>query len=91
MLQNFDNLSDVSETKTKLENLRKLLKLYKLDGVIIPKSDMHQDEFIEPCDDRLKWITGFTGSAGVLLLLQDDALIFVDGRSFVKSCWKVVF
>ena len=89
MLQNFDNLSDVSETKTKLENLRKLLKLYKLDGVIIPKSDMHQDEFIEPCDDRLKWITGFTGSAGVLLLLQDDALIFVDGRYKIQATEQV--
>ena len=51
-----------------------------LDAFIVPRADAHQGEYVAPCDQRLAWLTGFTGSAGFAIVTQDDAGIFVDGR-----------
>ena len=52
----------------------------ELDAFIIPKADAHRGEYVAPCDDRLAWLTGFTGSAGFAVVLKDKAGVFVDGR-----------
>ncbi|PWB62150.1 MAG: X-Pro aminopeptidase, partial [Bradyrhizobiaceae bacterium] len=51
-----------------------------LSGFIVPRADRHQNEYVPPADERLAWLTGFTGSAGVAVVLADRAAIFVDGR-----------
>ena len=50
------------------------------DAFIVPKADVHQGEYVAPCDERLAWLTGFTGSAGFAVVSQKIAGVFVDGR-----------
>lgn len=71
-------------TTTPLSSLRAFLNAQKLDGMIVPRTDAYQSEYAAPYDDKLAWLTGFTGSAGLALVLQDRALIFVDGRYQVQ-------
>jgi Xaa-Pro aminopeptidase len=55
-----------------------------LDALIIPRADEYLGEYIPERNERLRWISGFTGSAGVVIVLQDRAVIFVDGRYTVQ-------
>lgn len=64
----------------RLDALRAHLRQSGLDGVVIPRFDAYQGEVVADHDARLAYITGFTGSAGIALVTQDDAVIFVDGR-----------
>ena len=69
-----------AEIARRLKALRKELKSRDLDGFIIPRADEHQGEYVPPSADRLSWLTGFTGSAGLAVVLADRAAIFIDGR-----------
>ncbi|POT59475.1 aminopeptidase P family protein [Citrobacter amalonaticus] len=69
---------------TPLSALRSLLLAQGLDGMIVPRADAHQSEDCTPHDNKLAWLTGFSGSAGLALILRDRALIFVDGRYQVQ-------
>src|SRR5215470_1465952 len=60
--------------------VRAELKRQGLAGFIVPRADEHQGEYVPPRAERLAWLTGFTGSAGLAVLLQDAGAIFVDGR-----------
>ncbi|MBV8044138.1 aminopeptidase P family protein [Pluralibacter sp.] len=71
-------------TSTPLSALRSLLLADGLDGMIVPRADAWQSEYAAPYDDKLAWLTGFTGSAGLALVLREKALIFVDGRYQVQ-------
>ena len=64
----------------RLSALRSCLREQKLDGFIVPRCDEHQNEFISAHAGRLAWLTGFTGSAGWAVILQQTAAIFIDGR-----------
>ena len=64
----------------RLENLRRHLAADGLDGFLVPRTDEYQGEFVAPRADRLRWLTGFSGSAGLAIVLLDKAAIFVDGR-----------
>ncbi|MBJ8680714.1 aminopeptidase P family protein [Citrobacter freundii] len=69
---------------TPLSALRNLLIAQGLDGMIVPRADAHQSEDCTPHDNKLAWLTGFSGSAGLALVLRDRALMFVDGRYQVQ-------
>lgn len=69
---------------TPLAALRTLLAAMDVDGMIVPRADAYQSEDCAPHDDKLAWLTGFTGSAGMALVLRDRALMFVDGRYQVQ-------
>ncbi|HGY3715492.1 TPA: aminopeptidase P family protein [Citrobacter gillenii] len=69
---------------TPLSALRNQLLAQGLDGMIVPRADAHQSEDCTPHDNKLAWLTGFSGSAGLALVLRDRALIFVDGRYQVQ-------
>ena len=60
--------------------LRQELQKLSLDGFLIPLANEHQGEFIEKRSKRLEWLTGFSGSAGLAVVLRDRAAIFTDGR-----------
>lgn len=64
----------------RLAALRAELVRRDLDGFLVPRADEHQGEYIAPHAMRLTWLTGFTGSAGLAVVLADRAAIFVDGR-----------
>jgi Xaa-Pro aminopeptidase len=68
----------------RLAALRAELVRLGIDGVIVPRFDAHQGEYCAPHDERLRYLTRFTGSAGVALVTADSAVIFVDGRYQVQ-------
>ena len=70
--------------KKKLEKIREWLSTNKLDAYIIPHDDEYLSEYVPPENERLEWISGFTGSAGYSIITQDKAAIFVDGRYTVQ-------
>ena len=72
-----DNTQKRSE---KLQALRSALRAHQVDGFVVPKTDAHLGEFIPEASERLQWLTGFTGSMGLVMVLADHASIFVDGR-----------
>jgi Creatinase/Prolidase N-terminal domain. len=69
----------------KLDLLRKEILNRKRDGLIIPITDQYRNEWIPSYNQRLKWLTGFTGSAGIAIALQKRAAIFVDGRYIIQA------
>ncbi|AQS41991.1 MAG: X-Pro aminopeptidase [Candidatus Tokpelaia hoelldobleri] len=80
MFQSFDVTTNLANGAPRVEKLRGALARLGLDGFLVPRADEHQGEYVPPHAQRLGWLTGFTGSAGVALVLRDKALIFVDGR-----------
>lgn len=80
MFQTFDTTSNPANGAPRLMLLRAELVRRGLEGFIVPRGDAHQGENVAPCDERLAWLTGFTGSAGLGIVLPDAAAIEVDGR-----------
>lgn len=80
MFQTFDSAGDPSVGKPRVKLLRQWLAANGLDGFLVPRADEHQGEYVADRSARLKWLTGFSGSAGVALVLRDRAFMFVDGR-----------
>ena len=78
--QSFDDRTDRGESAPRVAALRAELARRGLDGFIVPRADRYQNEYVPPCAEQLAWLTGFTGSAGVAIVLADRAAIFVDGR-----------
>lgn len=72
-------------TTSSLAALRQWLEANHLDGMIVPRADAWQSEYCAPYDEKLAWLTGFDGSAGLVLVLKDKALLFVDGRYQVQA------
>ncbi len=68
----------------RLTRLRALMAARKLNALIVPRADEHQSEYVAPYADRLRWITGFTGSAGIAAITRRKAAILIDGRYTVQ-------
>ncbi len=68
------------KTEMRLTSLRREMRDQKIDGFIVPLNDEFHGEAAPAASERLKWLTGFTGSAGMAAVLIDTAAIFVDGR-----------
>ncbi len=71
-----------------MKNLKKLFKRYKVDGYIIPKNDEYFNEYIYPSKDRLKFVSGFSGSAGFAIILKNKNYLFVDGRYTIQARYQ---
>ena len=78
--QTFDETADRTQGAARVGALRAQLKRQELDGFVVPRSDRHQGEYVPPSEERLAWLTGFSGSAGLAVIMADAAAIFVDGR-----------
>jgi Xaa-Pro aminopeptidase len=63
-----------------LPALRQELARQGLGGFIVPRADEHLGEYVPAAAERLAWLTGFTGSAGLAVVLADTAAVFTDGR-----------
>ena len=85
MYQMFDDVSSPAESGERVKALQREMKSRKLKGFLVPHSDEHQDEFLSPPAERLAWLTGFTGSAGVAIVLEKAAALFVDGRYILQA------
>ncbi|MDE2164861.1 MAG: aminopeptidase P family protein [Alphaproteobacteria bacterium] len=69
----------------KLARLRAELGRQGAAGFIVPRADEHQGEYVPPSAERLAWLTSFTGSAGLAVVLRERAAIFVDGRYTLQA------
>lgn len=80
MFQSFGAQTSPQQGPPRLAALRAQMAQTGLDAFLVPRSDAHQGEYVAPCDERLAWLTGFTGSAGFCAVLADIAGVFIDGR-----------
>ena len=69
----------------KIKKLRKFFKSFMIDGYLIPKNDDYFNEYISKFNDRLKFISNFSGSAGFALVLKNKNYLFVDGRYTIQA------
>jgi Xaa-Pro aminopeptidase len=83
--QSFDDASDRAASGPRVAALRAELARRGLDGFIVPRADRYQNEYVPPSDERLAWISGFTGSAGSAIVLTERAALFVDGRYTLQA------
>jgi Xaa-Pro aminopeptidase len=85
MFQSFEEIGAPGAVPERLKALRREIKARKLKGFLVPHSDEHQDEFLPPSAERLRWLTGFTGSAGAAIVLDNAAALLVDGRYTLQA------
>ncbi|MDI3468529.1 MAG: Xaa-Pro aminopeptidase [Pseudolabrys sp.] len=83
--QTFDDRNQRGEVAARVAALRAELKRRGLDGFIVPRADRQQNEYVPASEERLAWLTGFTGSAGCAVVLTGKAALFVDGRYTVQA------
>jgi Xaa-Pro aminopeptidase len=87
--QNFDDVADPSQGTLRIPLLREELARRGLDGFVVPRADEHQSEYVPANAERLSWLTGFTGSAGTVVVLADRAALVVDGRYTLQAASQV--
>ena len=80
MFQTFEVASRPEQGPPRLAALRDMMTKAGLDAVLVPRSDAYQGEYCAPSDERLAWLTGFTGSAGFCAVTPNLAGVFIDGR-----------
>ena len=85
MFQHYNDSNDSVESAARITALRATFAALGVDGVIIPRSDEHQGEYVAPGSERLRYITGFSGSAGAAIILKNRAILFVDGRYTIQA------
>jgi len=78
--QSFTTSSEGAMGPERLAALRAVLRERGLDGYLVARADEHQNEYLPASEERLAWLTGFTGSAGFAVILMDSAAVFSDGR-----------
>jgi len=83
--QTFDDSSESAAVPARLSALRAEIKKRGLDGFAVPRADRQQNEYLPASEERLAWLTGFTGSAGAAIVLAERAALFVDGRYTVQA------
>ena len=83
--QSFDDSSERAQSGARVAELRSEFRRLGLDGFLVPRADRQQNEYLPASEERLAWLTGFTGSAGALVVLADRAALFVDGRYTVQA------
>ena len=69
----------------RLNVLRELMKEKKIDAYLVPTDDFHGSEYVGDYFKCRKYITGFTGSAGTAVIMQDMAGLWTDGRYFIQA------
>ena len=80
MLQSFTATTTPDQGPPRLAALRAAMAAEGIAGFLVPRADAWQGEYVAPCDERLSWLTGFTGSAGFCIVLPELAGVFIDGR-----------
>ncbi|AOF88950.1 aminopeptidase P family protein [Sinorhizobium sp. RAC02] len=80
MFQSFDVKSTPQFGRERADALRAAFDVLGIDGFLVPRADEYQGEYVPASAERLSWLTGFTGSAGVALVMRNQAVVFVDGR-----------
>ena len=85
MYQSFEEASTPAASGDRVKAIQLALKSKRLKAFLVPHSDQHQNEFLPPAEERLAWLTGFTGSAGVAIVTEKGSALFVDGRYILQA------
>ena len=78
-------MATISEIRNRLTALRKKMKMHQLSAFIIPSTDPHSGEYVPEHWETRKWISGFTGSAGTVVITLEDAGLWTDSRYFIQA------
>ena len=89
MFQSFEDVASSDRSSERIAALRGRLKELQVHGFIVPRSDEHQGEYVAGYAERLRWLTGFSGSAGMAIVGLDAAALFVDGRYTIQAAEQV--
>ncbi|MGB8818028.1 MAG: aminopeptidase P family protein, partial [Rhizobiaceae bacterium] len=89
MFQTYDSTNEANASAPRVAQLRSLFDTLAIDGILVPRVDEHQGEYVAARSERLAWLTGFTGSWGQALILQKSAHVFVDGRYTVQAAQQL--
>ena len=87
--QTFEVTGGPDYGRRNLPKLREEMDRLGLDAFLVPHEDEYQNEYLPDCNERLMWVSGFTGSAGAAIILRDKAVLFVDGRYTLQSKQQV--
>src|SRR3977135_1635049 len=87
--QTFEEPESGVALTARLSAFREELARRKLTGFVLPRADQQQNEYVAPSEEGLAWLTGFTGSAGMAIVLTQEAAIFVDGRYTLQAAKQV--
>ena len=87
--QTFEEPESGVALSARLSALREELGRRGLTGFVVPRADQQQNEYVAPSEERLAWLTGFTGSAGLAVVLAQEAALFVDGRYTLQAAKQV--
>src|SRR5580700_2410184 len=87
--QTFDEPETGVALSARLSAFREELTKRNLTGFVVPRADQQQNEYVPPSEERLAWLTGFTGSAGQAIVLMQAAAVFVDGRYTLQAAKQV--
>ncbi len=85
MFQSFEAPAELESSMDRINRLRSLLPELRVDAVLVPRADEHQGEYVPASAERLKWLTGFSGSAGIAAITRRAGALFVDGRYTVQA------
>ena len=78
-----------NETLSRVNAIREWLIQHNINALLVPHEDEYLGEYVPAHNERLHWLTGFTGSAGAAVITKDEAAIFVDGRYTVQVTKQV--
>src|SRR5271168_5624282 len=87
--QTFEEPETGVALSARLSAFREELAKRNLNGFVVPRADQQQNEYVPPSEERLAWLTGFTGSAGTAVVLSGEAAVFVDGRYTLQAAQQV--
>jgi Xaa-Pro aminopeptidase len=85
MFQTYEAPQGGQETGGRVAALRDLMARAGLDALLVPHADEYMNEYLPACAERLAWLTGFTGSAGMAVVARKAAALFVDGRYILQA------
>jgi Xaa-Pro aminopeptidase len=83
--QTFDDPPPATQAAPRIAALRAELARRGLDGFVVPHADRFQNEYLPDSEERLAWLTGFTGSAGAAIVMAERAVLFADGRYTLQA------
>jgi len=89
MFQDFTAPANPKEGSARTRQLQARLDSLGLDAFVVPRSDEHMGEYVPESAERLMWLTGFSGSAGMAVIGRRFATLFVDGRYTLQAGTQV--
>ena len=89
MFQTYETPQSGQGAGERVAKLREEMARLDIDALLVPHTDEYTNEYLPPCAERLAFVTGFTGSAGLAIIARRSAALFVDGRYILQAPQQV--